>query len=108
MNGRKVFERNLLLGEYQTRWYVSIITEGVEERIYLHSYSNVDMMKCLKKAWKHYCKTTFDPNYTPVVTAYYETEEDAELLDMGQYWSLQPYWYCEENDIPLPHGIPFM
>ena len=100
----KVFEKNVR--GYRSRWYVSIFNSYCEERIYVYRIDGENPVDTLKKVWKHYNTRWGDPYDSNTVTAIAESE-DGSYTDMGQWWSIEPYVYCEEHDIPLPDTLPF-
>lgn len=108
-----LIEKNLWYGEFRTRWYILLWTPYCETKIYLHREDDdINMWKCLKKAWKHYWKQISEWNkknpYDPVnVDAVYEGE-DGDISYPGQYWAMEDLYYREENDIPLPGEVPFI
>lgn len=104
--GRSVFGTNLSVGGYGSRWYVDLVIDCITIRIYVHPHNDSDTMKCLKKTWEHYSKCLRKCEAGEAYALF--ESEDGEVHDMGQHWAMEPFYYMEEHDIPLPHNIPFI
>ena len=105
-NGWHVYGTNLDRLGYGSRWYVDMLVDCIIIRIYVHPFDDTHTMKCLKKTWEHYSKLLRNHNSAEVFALF--ESEDGEVHDMGQHWAMEPFYYMEEHDIPLPQDIPFV